>query len=247
MDSKFQFRATLGSLAGLSRYAIRAEQRVASEFVSTHCKGENLDSTPVDRLRFQGFVACLPAFIPLKARIYARATGSKRAARIRGSPWINFRSRVNANSFVTSGLLGRLQGSRRSSGGHGLARVQFFLREKPFHRAAGRIGLSGLRLARLLGRLGFDLQSHELLPPLVRGRALEPVEELRGRIDLVIVLALREDGQLVQVCVEPRRRLGDVDKTVLDQRSNSVRSGVRLAIANPDNRKFLFKTQTVIC
>src|SRR5215472_9507599 len=146
MDSKFQFRATLGSLAGLSRYAIRAEQRVASEFVSTHYKGENLDSTPVDRLRFQGFVACLPACIPLKARIYARATGSKRAARLRGSPWINFRSRVSANSFVTSGLLGRLRGSRRSSGGHGSARVfQFFLREKPFHRAASGIGLSGLR------------------------------------------------------------------------------------------------------
>src|SRR5215472_13434908 len=175
MDSKFQFRATLGSLAGLSRYAIRAEQRVASEFVSTHYKGENLDSTPVDRLRFQGFVACLPACIPLKARIYARATGSKRAARLRGSPWINFRSRVGANSFVTSGLLGRLRGSRRLSGGHGSARVfQFFLRVKPFHRAASRIGWSGLRLTRLRGRLGrFEFQPLERHVPMERGRALE--------------------------------------------------------------------------
>jgi len=48
----------------------------------------------------------------------------------------------------------------------GSARVfQFFLREKPFHRAAGRIGLSGLRLTALrFRRLGFELQPHELLP-----------------------------------------------------------------------------------
>src|SRR5215469_495217 len=42
---------------------------------------------PVDRLRFQGFVACLPVCrleslrIPLKARICTKATGSKKAAR----------------------------------------------------------------------------------------------------------------------------------------------------------------------
>src|SRR5215472_4291976 len=71
-----------------------------------------------------------------------------------------------------------------------------FLRGKPFHRAASRIGLSGLRLTALrFRRLGFELQPHELLPPLVRGPALEPVEELRGRIDVIIVLALPEDSQ----------------------------------------------------
>src|SRR5215472_1599794 len=46
---------------GSARDAIRAGQRVASEFVSTHCKGELGFDFRVDRLRFQGFVACLPA------------------------------------------------------------------------------------------------------------------------------------------------------------------------------------------
>jgi len=72
------------------------------------------------------------------------------------------------------------------------------------------------RFAALLGFLG--QHPHELIWGLAWERALEPVEELRGRIDLVIVLAVGEDSQFVQVCVEPRPRLGDVDKTVIDQR-----------------------------
>jgi len=45
---------------GSPRYAIRAEQRVVSESVSPRCRRERI-RTPVDRLRVQGFVACLPA------------------------------------------------------------------------------------------------------------------------------------------------------------------------------------------
>ena len=41
---------------------------------------------------------------------------------------------------------------------------------------------------------------------------LEPVEHLRGRVDLVVVLALRERRQLVQVFGEPFCLSGDVDK-----------------------------------
>jgi hypothetical protein len=55
LDSKFQFRATV---RGSPRYAIRAEERVTSAFVSPHCRRERIQ-TPVDRLRFQGFVICL--------------------------------------------------------------------------------------------------------------------------------------------------------------------------------------------
>src|SRR5215469_1744958 len=86
LDSKFQFRATLGSIAGLRD--TRSRQSSGSHRSSFRLtSGERTwIRLPADGLRFQGFVAGLPAFIPLKARIYARATGSKRAARIRGSP-----------------------------------------------------------------------------------------------------------------------------------------------------------------
>jgi len=75
-------------------------------------------------------------------------------------------SHVSASSCVAAGRSVGVRGSRRLSGRGGSARVfQFFLREKPFHRAAGRIGLSGLRLTALrFRRLGFELQPHELLP-----------------------------------------------------------------------------------
>jgi hypothetical protein len=46
---------------------------------------------------------------------------------------------------------------------------------------------------------------------LVRERALEPVEKLGGRIDLVVVLAVWENRHLVEVFGEPRRGLGDVE------------------------------------
>jgi hypothetical protein len=35
---------------------------------------------------------------------------------------------------------------------------------------------------------------------------------LRGRIDLVVIHAVREDGHLVQILGKRQRRLGDVDK-----------------------------------
>src|SRR5215472_5631950 len=57
-----------------------------------------------------------------------------------------------------------------------LARVfQLFLQGFPFHGAGSRIGWGALRFrfAALLGR--FVLQPHELHPPTVRTRALEPV------------------------------------------------------------------------
>jgi hypothetical protein len=43
---------------------------------------------------------------------------------------------------------------------------------------------------------------------------LVPVEHLRCRIDLVVMLAVREDRHLVQIGWEPRCRLGQVDETV---------------------------------
>jgi hypothetical protein len=43
---------------------------------------------------------------------------------------------------------------------------------------------------------------------LVRERAIEPVQELRGRINLVVVLALRKHRHLVEIFGEPGRRLG---------------------------------------
>jgi hypothetical protein len=70
-----------------------------------------------------------------------------------------------------------------------------------------------LRFALLLGRLGPP--PHVLEEPLARERALEPVQELRGRIDLIVVLPLREDGHLVKVFGEPGRRLRDVDEAIL--------------------------------
>src|SRR5215472_3849978 len=51
------------------------------------------------------------------------------------------------------------------------------------------------------------------------GGALEPAEHLRGRVGLVVVLAVREGGQLGEVWGEPRRLLGQVHKAVLDHRS----------------------------
>ena len=56
------------------------------------------------------------------------------------------------------------------------------------------------------------------LPALTRKRFFEPVQELRGRIGLVVMLAVWEDRQLVEVFGEPRRGLGDVDKAALEDR-----------------------------
>ena len=51
-----------------------------------------------------------------------------------------------------------------------------------------------------------SLHPHELVERLARERAFEPVEELRGRINLVVVLALRKHDHLVEVFGEPWRR-----------------------------------------
>ena len=52
--------------------------------------------------------------------------------------------------------------------------------------------------------------------------ALEPVEQLGGRVDLVVVLAFGKDCQLVQVFGEPRRFFRQMHKAVLDHRGLRV-------------------------
>src|SRR6202045_4691983 len=51
---------------------------------------------------------------------------------------------------------------------------------------------------------------------LTRVRPLEPVEELGGRIDLVVMLAIGKDRHLMEVFGEPGCALRDIDKAVLD-------------------------------
>src|SRR5580704_10093272 len=79
------------------------------------------------------------------------------------------------------------------------------------------------------------LHPHPLVVSLTRKRLLEPVEKLRGRVRLVVVLAVGEHRQLVEVFGEPRSVLRDADKTVLDQRRLRVQThdlvGRRLVIA----------------
>jgi hypothetical protein len=94
---------------------------------------------------------------------------------------------------------------RRRGGSFG-----FVLFGEPFHRAGLRYGLGGLRLAALLGR--FDIAAIELKDVLAGRRLFEPVEKLGGRIDLVVMLAVGEDGHLVQVFGKPRCILRDGDK-----------------------------------
>src|ERR1700730_14434731 len=48
-------------------------------------------------------------------------------------------------------------------------------------------------------------------------RLLEPIEELGGGVDLVVMLAVGKDGHLMEVFGEPGRTRRDVDKAVLDQ------------------------------
>src|SRR4029077_4113043 len=52
---------------------------------------------------------------------------------------------------------------------------------------------------------------------LLREWALEPIQKLGGRIDLVVVLAVWKDRDLVEVFGEPGSILRDTDKAVLDQ------------------------------
>src|SRR5689334_17355804 len=92
--------------------------------------------------------------------------------------------------------------------------ARFVLSGQPFPGTASLFGPARLRLAALLGLLRH--LALILVDPLARERAPEPVQELRSRIDLVVVLALRENRQLVRVHGEPRRRLGNVNKAVFD-------------------------------
>ena len=102
--------------------------------------------------------------------------------------------------------------------------ARFVLVGEPFHGAEGPYGLDGLRFACRLGRLG--PHPHQLEKPLAGERALEPVQELRGRIDLVVVLTVGEDGELVEIFVEPRCGLGDAGELTLMRRSSLQRRSV---------------------
>ena len=62
----------------------------------------------------------------------------------------------------------------------------------PFHGAGGVHGFGGLRFATLLG--GFRFPAQEFVHVLADERRFEPVEELRGRISLVVMLAFGLDN-----------------------------------------------------
>src|ERR1700746_464800 len=57
---------------------------------------------------------------------------------------------------------------------------------------------------------------HRLNVPLDRAWPPEPIEELRGRVGLVVMLAVEKDGKFVEIFGEPWRGFRDVDKTILD-------------------------------
>src|SRR5262245_50255476 len=107
-----------------------------------------------------------------------------------------------------------MRGNRGCRSERGSAR--FLLFGAPFHRADRPHGLGGLRFALLLG--GFGVPAVEFEDVLAGERLLVPVEELRRRIGLVVMLAVWEDRELVEVFGEPWRGLGDVDKAILDHR-----------------------------
>jgi hypothetical protein len=81
-------------------------------------------------------------------------------------------------------------------------------------------------------RGGAEKRSPSILPPLeflslsaieledrpAPHRLFQPIEELSGRVDLVVMLALGEDRHLVEVLGEPGRCFGEGDETVLDDR-----------------------------
>ena len=97
---------------------------------------------------------------------------------------------------------------RRRRSGDGS--FEFVLFGEPLHRAGLPYGLGGLRLAALLGRFGVSLV--KLVNVLTDEGRLKPLEELGGRIDLVVMLAVGEDSHLVQVFGKPGCILRDRDK-----------------------------------
>jgi hypothetical protein len=74
-------------------------------------------------------------------------------------------------------------------------------------------------------------QSLRLLPG-----AFEPVEHLRRRVDLVVVLALGNTVSSCRYSGEPRRFFGQIDKAVLDHRGLGVHAHdlVRLRLVAGD-------------
>src|SRR5438874_2311410 len=87
-------------------------------------------------------------------------------------------------------------GPRTSSTTAGQSQASVLFGE-PFHGADRPLGSHRLHAAAPLGLFG---ELPVILEDVLAGeRALEPVEELRGRIDLVVVLAVREHGHFVQV------------------------------------------------
>src|SRR5215467_3904514 len=75
----------------------------------------------------------------------------------------------------------------------------------------------------LVGK-ALGLHPRPLVVSLAWKGLFEPVEKLRGRIRLVVVLALWEHGQLVEVFGEPGGTFGDMDKAVLDHRGLRVQT-----------------------
>jgi hypothetical protein len=84
---------------------------------------------------------------------------------------------------------------------------QVAAREGVYGPDAGRRPEATPALFSLLAAL--RLHPVELVDALVRERLLEPIQELSGRVDLVVMLAFPEDRHLVKVFGEPGRRLGD--------------------------------------
>src|SRR6202040_4363734 len=92
--------------------------------------------------------------------------------------------------------------------------ARFLLLGEPFHGTDRPYGFGRLRFVPLLELL--RALAHVLVVALARKRFLVPVQELRGRIYLVVVLAFRKHRHLVEVFGEPRRCLRNMDKAVLD-------------------------------
>jgi len=66
------------------------------------------------------------------------------------------------------------------------------------------------------------LHSRPLVVPLAWKGLFEPVEKLRGRVCLVVMLALGEYRQLVEVFGEPGGGLRNVNKAVVNPNSHYV-------------------------
>src|SRR5215813_375626 len=107
---------------------------------------------------------------------------------------------------------------RRRTGGS-FAFVLFF---EPLHRAGLPYGLDGLRFAAQFGLLCEP--AVVVKDALARERLLEPVEELGGGIDLVVMLAVGEDGHLVEVFGEAGGRSAGTPP--LSKRTSGTRFGI---------------------